>query len=222
MKNQNNFNIISVFVLTSFLLLSSAFVSAFVSAADFVKGTHYNELSMPIHGKLNAAKEVREFFSFYCPGCYRQEPIISALKAKLPDNVPLIKNHIEGMPGRDVAIEEALSKAILTAKFLNIEEEITAAIFKYIHVSRTNFSTKKDIKNIFLLQGIDGQRFDEVFDSFAVQTGVSKMNKETEILRKQGITSVPTVIVNGKYKVEIGAIESKEQYIELVLYLLNR
>ncbi len=218
MKNQNNFNVISTFVLTSFLLLSSTFISA----ADFVKGTHYNELSIPIHGNLNSAKEVREFFSFYCPGCYRQEPIIGALKAQLPDNVPLIKNHIEGMPGRDVAIEEALFKAILTAKFLNIEEEITAAIFKYIHVSRADFSTKKDIKNIFLLQGVDGQEFDKVFDSFGVQTGVSKMNKETDILRRQGITSVPTVIVNGKYKVETGAIESKEQYIELVLYLLNR
>jgi len=218
MKNKIHFNILSVFVLTSFLLLSSAFVSA----ADFVKGTHYNELSIPIHTNLNSAKEVSEFFSFYCPGCYRLEPIIGALKAKLPDNVRLIKNHIEGMPGRDVAIEKALSKAILTAKLLNIEEEITEAIFKYIHVSRANFSTKKDIKNVFLLQGVDGQRFDEVFDSFGVQTGASKMNKERDILRKQGITSVPTVIINGKYKVETGAIESKEQYIELVLYLLNR
>jgi thiol:disulfide interchange protein DsbA len=217
MKNQNNFNLISAFGLASFLLLSSAFVSA----ADFVKGTHYNELSTPIHANLNSAKEVREFFSFYCPGCYRQEPIIGALKVQLPDNVPLIKSHIEGMPGRDVVIEKALSKAILTAKFLNIEEEITAAIFKYIHVSRANFSTKKDIKTIFLLQGIDGQRFDEVFDSFGVKTGVNKMKKQRDILRKQGITSVPTVIVNGKYKVETVALESKEQYIELVLYLLN-
>jgi thiol:disulfide interchange protein DsbA len=218
MKNQKKFNVISVLVLTSYLLLSSAFVSA----ADFVKGKHYNELSIPIHANLNSVKEVSEFFSFYCPGCYRLEPVIGALKVQLPDNVTLTKNHIEGMPGRDLAIEKSLSKAILTAKFFNIEEEITAAIFKYIHVSRAEFSAKKDIKNIFLLQGIDGQRFDEVFDSFGVQTGVSKMNKERGILRKQGITSVPTVIVNGKYKVETGAIESKEQYIELVLYLLKR
>jgi thiol:disulfide interchange protein DsbA len=218
MKHQKYFNVIPAFVLASFLLLSSAFVSA----ADFIKGTHYNELSIPIHSNLNSVKDVSEFFSFYCPGCYRLEPVIGALKVQLPDNVALTKNHIEGMPGRDVTIEKSLSKAILAAKFLNIEEEITAAIFKYIHVSRANFSTKQDIKNIFLLQGIDGQRFDEVFDSFSVQTGVSKMNKETEILRKQGITSVPTVIVNGKYKVETSAIESKEQYIALVLYLLNR
>lgn len=47
------------------------------------------------------------------------------------------------------------------------------------------------------------------------------MKNNTEVLRNQGISSVPTVIVNGKYKVETGAIKSKEQYIELVLYLLN-
>lgn len=218
MNNQKKSNTISALGLVSFLLLSSTFASA----TDFVKGTHFNQLSIPIHSNINSVKEVSEFFSFYCPGCYRLEPVIGALKVQLPDNVALTKNHIEGMPGRDVAIEKSLSKAILTAKFFNIEEEITTAIFKYIHVSRAEIRTKKDIKSIFLLQGVDGQRFDEVFDSFGVKTGASKMKKERDILRKQGITSVPTVIVNGKYKVETSAIESKEQYIELVLYLLNR
>jgi len=217
MKNYIDFNLISRFVLVTFLLLSSTLVSA----DDFVKGTHYNELSKPINGNLNSAKEVREFFSFYCPGCYRHEPIIDELKTSLPDNVALIKNHIDGMPGRDVVIEEALSKALLTASLLNVEDEIVAAIFNYIHVNKARFSNDKDIKNLFLLHGIDEQRFDKVFNSFSVKTGVNKMKKATEILRKQGVTRVPTVIVNGKYILETRAIKSKEQYIELVLYLLS-
>ena len=201
----------------AFILLSSAVVSA----TNFVKGTHYNVLSTPLNDPPSSAKEVREFFSSYCPGCYRQEPIFSALKVKLPANVPFIKNHIEGMPGRDVAIEEALSKALLTAQLLKVEETITAAIFINIQVNKANFSDDKDIKNIFLLHGIDEQRFDEVFNSFNVKTRVNKMRKVTGILRKQGLSRVPTVIVNGKYQVETGSIKSKQEYIELVLYLLN-
>ena len=217
MKNQSNFTLVSTFVLVSFLLLSSAFVSA----ADFEEGKHYKVLSTPINDKLNSAKEVRELFSFYCPACYRHEPIIGELKAQLPENIMLVKNPIDGMPGRDVAIEHALSKALLTATLLKVEDKISAAIFKYIYVNKATFTNEKDIKNIFLLHGIEEQRFDKIFNSFSVKTGVNKMKKNTEILRNQGISSVPTVIVNGKYKVETGAIKSKEQYIELVLYLLN-
>lgn len=217
MKNNANFIAVVMFAVVTFSLLASSSLSA----TNFVKGTHYKELSTPINDKLNSGQEVREFFSFYCPGCYRIEPIITALKIKLPGDVAFIKSHIDGMPGRDVVIEQGLSKALLTAKLLNIEDKITAAIFNYIQVHKASFSNDNDIKNIFLLQGIDGQRFEEVFNSFSVKTGVKKMNKATETLRQQGITSVPTAIVNGKYKVETGAIESQQQYIELVLYLLT-
>ena len=77
MKNKTNLTLISTFIFVSCLFLSSAFVSA----ADFVEGTHYNELTTPINDNLNSTKEVREFFSFYCPACYRHEPIIGELKA---------------------------------------------------------------------------------------------------------------------------------------------
>jgi len=212
MRNQLNFITTSMFAAVVFLLL----VSPLSSATSFTKGKHFNELSTPI----NSNKEVREFFSFYCPGCYRHEPIVAALKLKLPDGVFLEKNHIDSMPGRELAIEQGLSKALLTAKLLKIEEKVTADIFKYIHVNKATFDSDKDIKNIFLLQGIDEQRFDKVFNSFSVKTGVNKMNKSTEVLRKQGLRSVPTVIVNGRYKVETGQLKSQQEYIDLVLYLL--
>ncbi len=217
MKNNANFTLISTFVLVSFLLLSSAFASA----ADFEEGRHYIELSTPINDNLNSTKEVREFFSFYCPACYRHEPIIDALKAQLPDNIALIKNPIDGMPGRDIAIEQALAKALLTARLLRVEDKIIDAIFKYIYVNKATFTKEKDIKNIFLLHGIEERRFDKIFNSFSVKTGVNKMKNNTEILRNQGISSVPTIIVNGKFKVETGEIKSKQQYIDLVLYLLT-
>lgn len=222
MKNQintnTNMNVIAQFVIAASLLLSCAVAKA----NNFVEGTHYSELSTTINKRPNSQKEVREFFSFYCPGCYRHEPVISALKAKLPADVPLIKNHIDGMPGRDLVIEQGLSKALITAKILKIEDKITAAIFSYIHVNRSTFSNNEDIKRLFLLNGVDAKRFDKIFNSFSVKTGINKMNKSTKALRNQGVTRVPTIIVNGRYMVETGAIKSKEQYIALVLYLLNR
>jgi thiol:disulfide interchange protein DsbA len=216
MRNPINFIAVTLFAVVSF----SLFISPLSNAAKFTEGTHYSELATPINDSFQSKREVREFFSFYCPGCYRHEPIVGALKAKLPNGVTLEKNHINGMPGRELVIEQGLSKALLTAKLLNIEEKVTADIFKYIHVTKATFAHDKEIKDIFLLQGIDGQRFDKVFNSFSVKTGVSKMNKSTETLRSQGITSVPTVIVNGRYKVETGQLKSQQEYIDLILFLL--
>jgi len=213
MKTHANLTALSVVVLI-FSLLSSPLVSG----KDFIAGKHFRELSTAVNDK----NEVREFFSFYCPGCYRHEPIIATLKTKLPTGVSLIKNHIDGMPGREQIIEEALSKALLTAKLLQVEDEITAAIFNYIHVNKAVFSDEEDIKNIFLLHDIDEQRFDKTFNSFSVRTGVKKMQLLTEILRKQGLSRVPTVIVNGKYQVDTEHIETQAQYNDLILYLLTK
>jgi len=213
MKNSLSFTTAIIFTIA----IISLMVSTSSSAANFIEGKHFKELAVPINNK----KEVREFFSFYCPGCYRHEPVVAALKAKLPDDVRLIKHHIDGMPGRELVIEQGLSKALITATLLESEDKITAELFKFIHVNKATFTDDKDIKNIFLLQGIDGKRLDKVFNSFSVKTGLIKMNKTTEILRQQGLRSVPTVIVNGRYKVETGQLKSQQEYIDLVLYLLT-
>jgi thiol:disulfide interchange protein DsbA len=214
MKNNSSMKAHAIFL----LVINMLSFSFFVDGAEFVKGTHYNELSQPI----NDNKEVREFFSFYCPACYRHEPIINELEAKLPADLNLVKNHISGMPGRDVVVEEGLSKALLTAQRLNIEDEIAASIFKRIHVDKTVFSHDKDIRELFLLHDIAPSRADNIFDSFSVNMNIKRMKKLTEILQNQGVTRVPTIIVNGKYQVETGAIKSKEEYIELVLYLTGK
>ena len=44
------------------------------------------------------------------------------------------------------------------------------------------------------------------------------MKKNTEILRNQGISSVPTVIVNGKYNIHY----SSEDIEEFLKYFFNR
>ncbi len=216
MKNYVNFISILVF---SFIVIA-LLVSLPLNAKDFVKGQHYKVLSMPLNEHKGNKKQVTEFFSFYCPGCFRFESVVEQLKKKLPANITFNKNHIEGMPGRDITIEQSLSKALLTANLLQVEEKVSAAIFNYIHVKKAIFNNDKDIENLFRLQGIDGESFNKVFNSFTVKTGVKKMHKQITTLRNQQITKVPTVIVNGKYKVEASAISSPQEYIALVLYLL--
>jgi len=187
-------------------------------ATEFTEGDYYIE----IKGQFTKHKEVREHFSFYCPHCFNQEPTMHDIKASLPADATFVKNHVDGMPGQKPEIEKALTKALITADMLKVKSKIVAAIFNYIHVNKAKFDSVKDIKNLFLLNGVDGDRFDKTFGSFAVNVQAKKMFQKTANIRKQGIGTVPTLIINGKYKPVMSKLKSMDEYKALIGFLLNK
>lgn len=187
-------------------------------ASNFKQGEHYFALDK----EVSKVQQITEYFSFYCPACFRQEPFMNQLKSKLPNKENFKKNHVTAMPGRDVESETMLSKALATARLLKIEEQINGAIFNYIHVNRANFDNVKDVKNLFLLQGIDSATFDKTFASFKVNMEAKRMASNTQKLRDKGYTSVPTIVINNNYIPNIRSIKSMQEYEDLVQYLLNK
>ncbi|KGJ88001.1 thiol:disulfide interchange protein DsbA/DsbL [Thalassotalea sp. ND16A] len=202
--------LISIFILLSF--------NSTVHAVEFTEGDYYIE----IEGDATKSKEITEFFSFFCPHCFKQEPLMKELIASLPADATFKKNHVDSMPGQNIEIEQALTKALITADILKVKEKIVAAIFQYIHSDKAKFNDEKEIKNLFLINGVDGDQFDKTFASFSVNTQFKKMQKKTKALRQQGIGSVPTLIINGKYKPVTGKIKSMDEYKKLISYLLNK
>jgi len=189
-----------------------------LNAANFVEDKHY----ITIKGEQTANKQMTEFFSFYCPHCFKREPLIEELLKSIPNNVVFKKNHVNGMPGRKVDIEDDLTKALITAQILHVENKMIPAIFNYIHLRHANFDNVKDIKNLFIINDVDGDKFDKTFKSFSVNREFKRMNKQTLLLRQQGITSVPTLIINGKYKINDKNIKDIDEYKALVNYLLTK
>jgi len=194
------------------------FINTDISAVEFTKGEYYLE----IEGEITKNKEITEFFSFYCPHCFKQEPLMDELIAFLPADATFKKNHVDNMPGQNLKIEQALTKALITADILKVKEKIVPAIFKYIHTDKAKFDNEKDIKNIFLINGVDSNKFDKTFASFHVANQFKKMQKKTKSLRQQGIGAVPTLIINGKYKPITSNIKSMDEYKKLISYLLNK
>ena len=202
-------------IMVCFLILS---FSGIASAVEFTEGDHYTV----IKGEFTPQKEVREHFSFFCPHCFNQEPTMNDIKSSLSSDVAFIKNHVDGMPGQKPEIEKALTKALVTAEILKVKGTIVPAIFKYIHVNRAKFDSVKDIKNLFILNGVDSDQFDKTYNSFSVNMQAKKMVKKTAALRKQGIGSVPTLIINGKFMPVLTKIKSMDVYKELIAFLVNK
>ncbi|MFB0981985.1 MAG: thiol:disulfide interchange protein DsbA/DsbL [Alteromonadaceae bacterium] len=191
------------------------------SAGNYQEGKHYTVVSEQATKK----PEVREFFSFYCPHCFRFEPFMASVKKQLPEDVKFEFNHVDFLGGVSKPMQKMLSKAVVVAEQMGMERKIMGAIFKYIHVQRAVFTSEKDIRKVFVLNGADGEKFDKLMKSFGVNSKAKQMKKKQDYYAKiGGLTAVPAVIVNGRFRIENKVLDKdnfEEDYNNLVKYLLG-
>lgn len=208
-------------------LLVIASLSFFTNASEYEEGKHY----VKVKEIAVESPEVREYFSFYCGHCYNFEVMAKSITKNLPENVKFVKNHVDFLPGASQKMQSLLSRALITAQELNVAESQIAAIFKYIHVHRAVFTSVKDVRNVFVLNGVDGDKFDQVINSEKVIKQAEEMKNNQDTLAKSGdLRSVPSIVVNGKYMVVghghshghgSGEENIEQEYNDLVKYLLT-
>jgi thiol:disulfide interchange protein DsbA len=147
------------------------------------------------------------------------------VKKSLPDGVALELNHVDFLRMASPKVQQMLSKALVVAQQLDMEKKLTGALFNYIQVQRAIITTEKDIRNIFVLNGADGDKFDKLMTSFSVNSKAKLMKKNQNTLAKSGgLTGVPTVMVNGQYRINPQALDKKDfvgDYNQLIAYLLT-
>ncbi|MBU2923788.1 thiol:disulfide interchange protein DsbA/DsbL [Colwellia sp. 1_MG-2023] len=203
------------------LLMPLLALSITANAAKYTEGDQYTKVSETASTNV----EVREYFSVYCGHCFQFEPIMHDIKEQLPDNVKFERNHVDFLGGVSPTIQQMITKSIAIAEQLENSDKYIGAIFNYIHVQRATITTEKDLRNIFVLNGADGEQFDKLSKSFSVNAHAKAMKKHQDVMsQKRALTGVPTVIVNGKYRVNSGALDKsnpKEDYKNLINYLLT-
>lgn len=194
------------------LLIGLFLLPLSVQAADFKEGTNYEVISQTATEK----PEVLEFFSFYCPHCFKFEPLMANLEKELPADVTVKKSHVNFLGG---AIADDVTKAYAAADLLNVKDEVTSIIFDRIHTQRKAINNEQDILDIFTKAGVEEKDAKAALASFPVNGMASQMKRNTENFKIRG---VPTLIVNGKYKVNTGSVKSSQEFNELVLFLTKK
>jgi len=196
-------------------------------STDYKEGEQY----IVVNDSISKKPEVREYFSFYCPHCFKFEPMMSSVKKTLPENVKFEMNHVDFLRAASPKVQGYLSKAVVVANQLGMEQKLVEALFKYIQVQRAVVTSERDIRNVFVLNGADGEKFDKLMASFAVNSKAKNMKKnQTYFTKRKGsdgkpaLNSVPTVIVNNKYKINPSALDRNNfeaDYNKLVEHLLT-
>ncbi|MDO6500563.1 DsbA family protein [Photobacterium sanguinicancri] len=197
---------------TILAIASAALLSFSVQAAKFTEGDYYKVLDLP----KSSTPIVTEYFSFFCPHCNSFEPMIKELKKTLPENAKFQKNHVSFMGG---PMGKSLSKAYATSLSLGIDDKMTPVLFNRIHGMQNAPRNDAELRQIFLDEGVKAEDYDGAFNSFAVNSMVNRYNKA---FQDSGLTGVPAVVVNNKYLVQTGEIESADEYFELVNFLLKK
>ncbi|WGV98512.1 thiol:disulfide interchange protein DsbA/DsbL [Vibrio sp. YMD68] len=191
--------------------ISTIAIALSVNAAQFEEGKHFKVLDVEKAQK----PVVTEFFSFYCPHCYKFEGVVENLKPALPDDARFEKVHVAFM-GNNMAIPMAKSYATMVA--LDVEKEMVPAMFKQIHQLRQAPKDEAALRQLFVDYGVDGKKFDSAYNGFVVNSMQREFDKQFEA---STLTGVPGVLVNNKYIVVPDSIKSYEEYNALVNYLLT-
>ena len=158
--------------------------------------------------------EIIEFFWYGCPHCYAFEPLIEEWSKNLPKNVEFIRQ-----PAVFNEVWAKHAKAYYVADALGIVEKVHADLFDAIQNKKEPLDTEASLAQFFAAHGVSEAQFKEAYSSFGVD---SKVRQAPVIAAKYGITGVPTVIINGKYKTNGTVAGSHEKMIEVMNTLIKQ
>ena len=200
------------------LLFAIAMLFPLVSCAEndstFYDGIHYTEINQ-VSPLTNTGKiEVVEVFWYRCPHCYNFEPKIEKWLETKPDDVEFVQ-----VPGVLARNWTALAKVYYAAQALGVEEKMHPIIFRHIHKLHNKINTVSQAEPLFVANGVSVDDFRKKIRSFSVNT---KVGQAKALGRKYGIKGVPTVIVDGKYRIDSGDIGSFDKVIDITNFLIKQ
>jgi protein dithiol oxidoreductase (disulfide-forming) len=195
-----------------------ALIIFFISSATLLKAeeqssTGYEAIS-PAQPTANPAKiEVIEFFWYGCPHCYTFEPSLTAWLKTKPETVeffrlPAIFNDQWGKH----------AKAYFTAEALGVVDKVHADLFDAVQ-EKKEVESEDQLAKFFATHGVKEAEFREAYNSFMVD---SKMRQAPALAAKYGITGVPAIVINGKYRTNGTLAGSQEKMIDVINTLIKK
>ena len=194
-------------------LLSFALLLSFSSVAkDYQEGTHYFKLDTP---QPTASPTITEYFSFFCGHCFRfSTSTAPMLKQQLPASIKFRQVHTF-IPNN---VTEELTKAYVLAKRLGKETDVESTLFNMIHVDKQRPTNAEDVKAMVLTAGISPASYKQI-NAFTIKATVANQSNE---MRKLRVTTIPDLIVNGRYRINRPKLKSNEDLVALIQYLANK
>ena len=201
-------------LLNATLLATLALFTGLLQAETYREGVDYEVLQQPGKVEIPGKIEVREFFSFSCPHCFRLESFTSEWQPKQADDVNFIMT-----PAAMRKDWEPLAHAYYVAEALGKLDQIKPELFNAIHVKNEKIVTQADLAGFFKRYEVSEDDFNKLFNSFSVRVKVRQASALAKTYRLRG---VPALVVNGKYLVKSQSGKGFEDMLAVVDFLVNK
>ena len=184
------------FLFAAVLMATSQFAVA-ATESEYVEGRHYQVVPMPSAPTDPKKIRVEEFFWYGCPHCYRLDPTIIAWAKKQPADVDFIR--VPNNLGHEAGMVH--ERAFYIAQLLGIEDQIHRPFMDALVRDRMPLVTLASVRDFFVQTAhIKPEDFDGAANSFIVEANMRRADQEAMDYR---ITSVPTLVIGGKYLTDI-------------------
>lgn len=177
------------------------------------EGEHYERLPYPVETRDPDKIEVIEVFSYACIHCKNFEPALKAWLPTIPDDVDFYR-----MPATFNSQWETLGQLFYTAEALGVTDKVHDEIYRAIHDRGVNLTDPTLMAEFFQEKaGVDPDEFNKVFSSFSVRSRVQQAHARGVAYR---ISGTPTMIVDGRYRVDGRMAGGNARMLDVVNYLV--
>jgi len=211
-------------------VLLALFATASAQAQAWAAGVHYSVIPTQRTNVPAGKVEVMEVFSYGCPACNSYRPILKKLKAALPPNAQLVYLPASWHPEENWPM---FQRAFLTAQSMGISEKAHEQMYDAIwtsgelgvadpntHLPKSTLPSIEDIARFYQrVTGVKAENFVAASKSFSVDL---KMRQADAQILAMKVTGTPTLVVNGKYRVNNDALTSDNDFIGLVNFLVAK
>lgn len=177
---------------------------------NYPEGKHYVRLDpvVPPVADDQARHEVVELFWYGCSHCFDFESHIGKWKQGKADDVTFVR-----VPAIFNPRWEQHARAYYALELIGELERGHELLFNGIHDQGRGLHDLDSMARYFAANEINEKKFRESFKSFAVET---KINRAKQLVRQYQITGVPSVIVDGEYKISTSTAGGYSQLIEVI------
>lgn len=205
-----------------------AFAQTPAAGGKWVEGKNYFRIDTPQPTSTPGKIEVTEVFSYACPVCWRFLPYANKIAKMLPADAQIVYLPASFIPQEAWPL---FQRAYFTAKALGVEEKTHDAMFKAIHQTgelavadpatgrlKNPLPNLDDVAKFYAKYGVKPADFIATANSFAVNT---KMKRADALVKAYGVEGTPTMVVDGKWRYDVGSTGGVEQVVELTKYLVD-
>ena len=203
------------------IVLAPADTSAATNEWQFKENQHYFRLTptQPTTGGADKI-EVAEFFWYGCPHCKDFEPFINGWADTKPANVRFVR--IPAMWNRGLALHAKLyytEEVLVRNGVIKEPEAFRATVFQEYHQRRNRLNSEESIRSLFARFDVSSEEFERTWNSFEVN---QKLRVADDLARRYGISNVPVIVVNGKYRTGGAEAGSYPKLLEVIDELVAR